>query len=91
MSTTSDNPTETGGFLVRYAYPGFAGTRTEDERTIGDVYVLKCDWGSDVYSYTKDPAEATAWSTRELAELAAHVWNRHGAVVVLRRQADTLT
>lgn len=79
------------GFLIRYTYPGATGgSRAGEMRPVGDVYVLKAAWGNDVFSYTKDPDEATVWPTREAAEGASWRWEREGAVVVARSSATPI-
>lgn len=54
-------------YLIRYDYPG-----TTNGQPVGAVYVERIPWaGEGVYSYTRDPQEATVWDTAEAAEAEA--------------------
>lgn len=59
-------------YVIRYRSGG-----TISGKPIGLVYVEKCEWGTDVFSYTKNPVEATHYTTEAEAEAvvrARHWW-----------------
>lgn len=69
-------------FVIRYRYPG-----TVNGRPVGYVYALNCSYLSPgVWSYAKDPEDASMWHTREEAEaeLAGHRWWPEAAVVEVK-------
>lgn len=68
--------------VIRYTYPG-----TVNDQPVGDVYVKRVadtipGYPPDVFSYTKDPAEATQWPSVDHAvdELMRRHWNNAKAV-----------
>ena len=75
-----------GGWIIRYTYPGTVGTGTS-ARPVGDVYVLAVDREDNIWSYTRNPREATGFRTQREAheEARSHHWP--GARVVHRSTA----
>ena len=72
-------------FLIKYTYPG-----TVNGERVGEVYVQRFDVGRNIFSYTKDPAEATRWSTEEGALLVCMGRAWPGATPVPIEQAKEL-
>jgi hypothetical protein len=75
-------------WIIRYEYPGTVGTGSA-ARPVGEVYVRAVDREEDIWSYTRDPRDATGFTSSEAAALArTHHWPR--ARVVQRRTAAVI-
>jgi hypothetical protein len=58
-------------------------------KPVGSVYVARVPWGTGIYSYTKDPAEATRWDSVGIAEqiIRQHTWQEARAIPVKEAKA----